>query len=239
MFNNFLKTTRDYFSLTNREVKGFVVVFLLTLFFTFTPLLLPFFRSRISQEVSKQDKQLLDSLVSVLNNAYRKPKVKIEIPIVDKKQSAIVVKLPQQKNSLALISSTRKLDLNKISLVNLKSLKVVGSKYAERIIKFRDKLGGFYDINQLKEVYGLSDLYYNKLLAKLFVKENYEVKKINVNKATFKDLLAHPYLDYEEVKSIFVTFRNKNKFIENILKIEQETIISHDKATKLKNYLSY
>ena len=49
------------------------------------------------------------------------------------------------------------MDVNSADTTALIDLPGIGSKLALRIINFREKLGGFYAIEQLKETYGLPD----------------------------------------------------------------------------------
>ena len=46
-------------------------------------------------------------------------------------------------------------DLNKVDSAGLESLPFLGPVLASRVCKFRDRLGGFWSVNQLREVWGL------------------------------------------------------------------------------------
>ncbi|MES2880778.1 MAG: helix-hairpin-helix domain-containing protein, partial [Bacteroidota bacterium] len=58
----------------------------------------------------------------------------------------------------------------------------IGSKLAGRIVAFREKLGGFYSVEQIGETYGLPDSTFQKIKGRL--KLSGELRKINVNTAT-------------------------------------------------------
>ena len=72
---------------------------------------------------------------------------------------------------------------------------------AQRLVKFRNLLGGFYIKYQLSEVYGLSDSIYFKIQDFITIDSSL-INKLNVNTVSFKDLLRHPYFDYTTTKSI-------------------------------------
>ena len=65
-------------------------------------------------------------------------------------------------------------------------------------------MGGFVSTNQLHEIEGLpADL--EKWIK---VDQNPTLAKVKINTATFKQIIRHPYLNYEQTKSI-VRYRDK------------------------------
>lgn len=91
-----------------------------------------------------------------------------------------------------------RVDLNTADTTMLKHIPGIGSYYASKICKRRELLGGFVSSEQIKEIEGLPD----DILNWVTVSPDYEPRKININKATFKELVRHPYLSYEQVKVI-------------------------------------
>ncbi len=90
------------------------------------------------------------------------------------------------------------LNLNAADTAELKRIPGIGSYYAKKICGYRERLGGFVSVNQLKEIEGLPDD-----LARWFrVDTLMPVRRLNVNAASFRDLARHPYLTYEQVKVI-------------------------------------
>lgn len=63
-----------------------------------------------------------------------------------------------------------KLNLNFASFDEINALPGVGKKLAEKIIEFRNNNGGFFSLNDLKEVPGLSDSTIKKFIDKVEVK---------------------------------------------------------------------
>jgi len=103
-------------------------------------------------------------------------------------------------------------DINKASFEEWKSLPGIGNIFAARILKFRNRIGGFVRIEQLKEVYGITDSLFTELEDKLSMGHDANVHIIPVNHASFKILVKHPYLSFDEVK-ILVSEREKRSFI--------------------------
>ena len=74
---------------------------------------------------------------------------------------------------------------------------------SERIIKYRSKLQGFSFKEQLFEVWGLDEQMANKILSTFSIKNKPIIKKVNINTASFKEVLSNPYIDYELCIQIF------------------------------------
>jgi competence ComEA-like helix-hairpin-helix protein len=93
-------------------------------------------------------------------------------------------------------------DLNLADSAQLVQVKGIGLVYASRIIRYRNRLGGFHSIEQLLEVYGIDQTTLARFRVQIII-ENVALKKLSINKEDFKILLKHPYLDYDQVRSIF------------------------------------
>ena len=62
------------------------------------------------------------------------------------------------------------------------------------------------------------------------------IRKININDVEFKDLLRHPYLNYDMVKAIF-KYKKKVVTITSIRELRDENIISSEKYSSIAPYL--
>jgi len=123
------------------------------------------------------------------------------------------------------------IDLNSATASDLEAINGIGPVLALRIIKFRDKLGGFAAENQLFEVYGLDT---NTVKLKDFRVDKAFVKKININEMTFKEMVAHPYIGYENAKILAPYVKNHPiKSYQDILNVRE---LSEKCKAKLKGY---
>jgi competence protein ComEA len=100
------------------------------------------------------------------------------------------------------IKSKIKIELNSADSLQLLSLNGVGPAFTKRILKYRSLLGGFVNIEQLREVFGMDDELFQKIKAVATVNSS-SIKKIDLNNPNFKELNKHPYLSYDDVKAIF------------------------------------
>lgn len=126
------------------------------------------------------------------------------------------------------------LDINKLSVEELKALPGIGDFYAKQIVKYRDKLGGYKHKGQLREVYKMREETVDQI-EDMFVYD-VGVSKINVNTATFKQLLSHPYLDFNQVKAL-VNYREQHGPFTDISTIENLHIFKGKDISRLLPYL--
>ena len=106
-------------------------------------------------------------------------------------------------NSRINVSEITTVDINKATLKDFTAIEGVDEYISERIIKYRSKLQGFSFKEQLFEVWGLDELIANKILSTFSIKNIPIIKKVNINTASFKEVLSNPYIDYELCVQIF------------------------------------
>ncbi len=89
------------------------------------------------------------------------------------------------------------LDLNTVDTTQLKRIPGIGSYYAHKIIAYRERLGGFVWASQVDEVEGLPPG-----TSRWFEKPHAQPQRLRINHSTFKQLVRHPYISYEQTKDI-------------------------------------
>ena len=128
------------------------------------------------------------------------------------------------------------ISLNETDTAQWKKIPGIGSVFASRIVKYRNRLGGFASVNQLKEVYGIDAELYSKISPYIEPDGNYS--KINVNKLEFKQLLSHPYLNYKQVKAI-VSLRDRKGRIASINELSMLDEFTTADIERLTPYLEF
>ena len=127
------------------------------------------------------------------------------------------------------------LELNEADTSMLIALPGIGSKLATRIINFRDKLGGFYSVEQVAEVYGLPDSTFQ--MVKTFLRcDSSQIEKLNVNTAAEAVLKNHPYIKWNLARAI-VNYRQQHGVYNSLDKLRQIDIVSPDIFQKISPYL--
>jgi competence ComEA-like helix-hairpin-helix protein len=111
----------------------------------------------------------------------------------------------------------------------------IGSKLAARIVNFREKLGGFYSVEQVGETYGVPDSTFQKIKNRLVV--NSEVRKVNINLATKEELKTHPYIRWQLANAI-VEYRNQHGPFKSLEDLKKIVLVDEINFKKIIPYLS-
>ena len=127
------------------------------------------------------------------------------------------------------------IDINTADTTAFIALPGIGSKLAQRIITFRDKLGGFYKIEQLGETFGLPDSTFQKIKPRLSLSNN-AVKQININTATVDEFKSHPYIRYA-VGNAIVQYRNQHGSFSALTDLKKVVAVTDEIFIKASTYL--
>jgi DNA uptake protein ComE-like DNA-binding protein len=164
-----------------------------------------------------------DSLLASISPYFKFPDWVIE---AEKKKSIIKVKTP--------ISVS---DLNKAETEDLQKVNGIGEVLANRIVNYRNKIGGFRSELQLKDIYGLSFEVREKLQRHFRVigKENFSL--ININQVRLLELVEVPYIKYELAREI-IDYRQLYEKIESFEELSKIESFPSDKIDRIQLYLS-
>ena len=135
------------------------------------------------------------------------------------------------------VADTRRVivEINTADTSALIALPGIGSKLAQRIISFREKLGGFYAVRQIAETFGLADSVFRKIepLLRLEVKT---LRKININTATAEELKVHPYLKWNVINAL-LAFRKEHGPFRKTEELKQVMAVTDDLYQRVAPYL--
>ena len=130
----------------------------------------------------------------------------------------------------------QKLEINTASVEDLENLKGIGPFFAKQIIKYRDRLGGFSNKEQILEVWKMTIETYDKLIPLIEIDKS-KIKKLKINEVTPEELKNHPYLNWSQVNSIIKMRMQRTKF-NAIDEIQESKLIDAETFEKLIPYLS-
>jgi competence ComEA-like helix-hairpin-helix protein len=142
----------------------------------------------------------------------------------------------KNSNLEKITKKTKILDLNKVTSEELKLVNGIGEKLSARIIKYRNSIQGFHYEDQLNEVYGLKPEVITRLLKQFKILSKPSIKKIDINEASFKDVLHLPYIDYELTKKIF-EYKEEFAEIQNLEELKKIQGFPLDKFDRIVLYL--
>jgi len=129
------------------------------------------------------------------------------------------------------------IELNTADSSLLTQLPGIGPVLASRTVRYRGLIGGFTDIEQLSEVYGVNLDLIERLAPRLSIDSSY-IRKIHVNSVTLNALMRHPYINEQQARGI-VSYRQLQNRINNIEELVRNNILEANTAQKIKPYLSF
>ena len=92
-------------------------------------------------------------------------------------------------------------DLNSADSLTLQLLHGIGPAYARRIVRYRDRLGGFTSYSQLLEVYGFTPELLEHIRPHLRL-DTTDIRPISINTIELKKLARHPYIEFYQARDI-------------------------------------
>ena len=128
-----------------------------------------------------------------------------------------------------------KKDLNTATAEDLLPIRGIGEKLSERIIKYRERLGGFSHKKQLNEVYGLSEEVITEVWKYFDLLTLAQITKLDLNQASKRELAKIPYLGYKEAEALLI-FRSEKGNIQSLEEL-QALGYSPEKIEQLSWYL--
>jgi competence protein ComEA len=240
---------KDFFAFTKGERQGIIFLLFILVLLLLANILMPFFIkqqpsdfSEFAKEIETFEKQFQKDSTS--GNNYKKFN-----PIDESFQNTDEKNGYEKKNTKPFVKDFTKkiydypkkeytynklhIDINSADTTELMKLRGIGPTFAKRIVKYREMLGGYHTIEQLMEVYGMDSEKYDMVKDEVYVSDSL-IKKINLNKATAKELSAHIYIDWKLANAI-TNYRFKNKF-ETIDELKEIYLVNDSLFRKLAPY---
>lgn len=127
-----------------------------------------------------------------------------------------------------------RVELNTADKEQLVGLRGIADYYAQRILDYREKLGGFARIEQLMEIQGIDAerfaLFYQKIWTDPAL-----LRKLNLSRATEAELAAHPYIGKYGARSI-LRWRTHNGGQCRVQDLLEQGLLEAGRAEKLRPY---
>lgn len=136
------------------------------------------------------------------------------------------------KNNLGNITS----DINQASAPDIANKAGISLLFATKIISYREVLHGYTYMQQLKEVPDVSVTALRKTIRVFTVQEKPLIEKINVNTASFKEILSIPYINYQLCKKI-IDYREEVAELQNIAELKNINNFPLNKYDRIVLYL--
>ena len=172
-----------------------------------------------------------------------KPTPKRQYPTYKKSLSDTTSHRPKEKLTPAYegkFQTVVRIELNTVDSATLVRVPGIAGRTAQTILHYREQLGGFYSADQLREklTWEGAQKYMDSWCNEWFVADEYFIQKLQINKLSFKELLKHPYLNFEEVKAI-CKWRDRHELVHNREELEQLGITDSTQIEKLLHYVEF
>lgn len=159
----------------------------------------------------------------------------LHISISEQKTKQLDVPRKEEKKPENQNKKIFRVNINTCDTTELKQIPGIGGFRAKKIIERREKLGGFYAVEQLYTIYSLDSLMVEAIREYIIIDTN-QIKKININTATFKEINNHPLISYEQTKNI-VEYRKIVGEIKDVEELRTNHIVNPDDFEILQFYI--
>jgi competence protein ComEA len=170
---------------------------------------------------------------------YSKEDVKkiYSITADDYKRLEPYIQIPQAAYTSTKAKPGEIIELNGADSAKLTKVRGIGPSFAVRIVRYRNRLGGFYNKEQLKEIYGIDTAKYAEIKDEVSVDAG-KVTRININTISFDQLRIFPYLGYKQVNAI-IQYRVQHGNYSSIDDMKNIAILDEGILRKIEPYLNF
>ena len=126
--------------------------------------------------------------------------------------------------------------LNSADSLQLLSLPGIGPSFTKQIIKYREILGGFYNTEQLFEIYGFQKETYDKIQHQIQADEQL-IKKININTCDVNILKSHPYIKYH-LANLIINYRQQHGNYNTLEDLKKIAVMNDSIYRKIIPYIT-
>lgn len=136
--------------------------------------------------------------------------------------------------------STKKdtiLNLRTADTTELKLIRGIGSYRAKMIVRYREQLGGYAQVEQIMEARGMDKVIADSILPHFYI-DSVVVNKIPINHIRPEVLQRHPYLNFEQAKAIY-EYRRKHIRIKSAEELKKIKGLSPTDIEKILIYLDF
>lgn len=127
-------------------------------------------------------------------------------------------------------------ELNGADSVMLEALPGIGPGLAGRIIRYRERLGGFVSVEQVREVWGVDDSLYRFITRRLSVDSTRLVRTLRLNSDSLPVFGRHPYVGWKTGR-VLINYRKQHGPFQSPEDVRKTGLIPEDILRKLAPYL--
>lgn len=220
-------------SVTSAEKKGRAIVM-----FPFNPNTLDTNQWK-ALGLSGRQALVIEHYVAKGGRFYRKEDLKkiYSITAADYRRLEPYITIPEEEYAANKLKAGEAIELNTADSAAMTRVKGIGPYFAVRIIRYRNRLGGFFRKGQLKEIAGVDSLKYAEIQGQVTVNPAL-IKKLSINTISVNQLLIFPYLRYNQANAI-IQYRSQHGKYRSVNDMKNIAILDDEILSKLEPYLSF
>jgi len=129
-------------------------------------------------------------------------------------------------------------DLNQATALELQTVRGMGPVLSERLLRFRERLGGFVDSTQVLDVYGLDPEVAQRVMIAFPLQSRPRITKLDLNKASAGELASLVYLTPAMAAEI-VAWRDSLGPLRNTRDLRAVLDLPEDRIERIALYLQF
>ena len=163
------------------------------------------------------------------------PYIHIDSQDAPKRDTVRLIAKPEkvEKEPMYKYPAGTTIDLNRADTTELKKIPGIGSGIARMIEGYRQRLGGFYSINQLQDIHLIT-----KELQRWFTVEGSSIQRLNLNLMGIERLKAHPYINFYQAK-VIVEYRKKKGKLKSLKQLSLYEEFTPQDMERLSHYVCF
>lgn len=178
----------------------------------------------------------LQKMYSISEACYQELAPYVRIPAVEKpdfksRNNGLEPRLAEQKRERRIV------ELNAADSAALVEVRGIGPVLASRILQYRNRLGGYREVAQLREVFGIDSARYQDIFRQMTV-DTVAIRKIHINRVGFDELKKFPYLRYKQMNAI-IQYRKQHGNYSSVQDLTKISILDTEILRKIAPYLIF
>jgi competence protein ComEA len=129
------------------------------------------------------------------------------------------------------------IEINSADSAKLTRIRGIGPAFAQRIVEYRTRLGGFLSKDQLKEVYGIDTVKFAEIKNEVSISPAHIIK-IKINKVDFEGLRKFPYLTNKQTHAV-IEYRKQHGDYSSIADMKNIVLMDEDILRKIEPYIVF
>lgn len=132
------------------------------------------------------------------------------------------------------LQAEERIVLNRADTAQLRKVPGIGPYFARKIVEYRERLGGYYRVQQLLEIEDFPETAVDFFI----IPDDTQLRKLNINRLSLNELKRHPYLNFYQARAI-VDYRRLHGTIQSLDQLSLLRDFPREAIERLTPYVEY